>query len=88
MYIPFLLSDPTGPIEDSDNFPVTLVIVVCVSASVAIAIIIGLLVSIRLAQNARGPAVKDVTVDLARDNLAFEQLDIKTLSMKSNEKPI
>lgn len=83
-----ILSDPTEAIKDSDNFPVTLVAVVCVSALVAIAVIIGLLVMIRLSQNARGPAVKDVTADLARDNLAFEDLDIKTLSIKSNEKPI
>ena len=63
-------------------------VVVCVSGLVVIAIIIGLLVTIRLSQNARGPAVKDVSADLARDNLAFDELDIKTLSMTSNEKPI
>ncbi|XP_078350142.1 uncharacterized protein LOC144634970 [Oculina patagonica] len=78
---------PTEAIKDSENFPTTLVAVVCVSALVAIAIIIGLLVMVRLSKNARGPAVKDVTADLARDNLAFEDLEIKTLSIKSNEKP-
>ncbi len=86
--VPLLLSGPTEAIKDSENFPATLVAVVCVSALVAIAIIIGLLVMVRLSKSARGPAVKDVTADLARDNLAFEDLEIKTLSIKSNEKPI
>ena len=83
-----LLSDPSEVTKDSENFPVTMVIIICVSALVAIAIVIGLLVMIRLSRSSRGPAVKDVTADLARDNLAFDKLDVKTLSMKSSEKPI
>jgi hypothetical protein len=63
-------------------------IIICVGALVAIAIAIGLLVTIRLSQSSRGPAVKDVTADHARDNLAFDELDIKTLSVLSREKPI
>ena len=65
-----------------------MVIIICVSILVVIAIAIGLLVMIRLSQSSRGPAVKDITADLARDNLAFDGLDIKTLSMKSSGKPI
>ena len=86
--VPFRLSDPTLIVEDSENFPVTWLIIICVCASVAMAIIIGLLVAVKLSQSARGPAVKDVTADLARDNLAFDELDIKTLSMKSMEQEI
>lgn len=60
-----------------------MVIIVCVGALVAIAIAIALFVTIRLSQLSRGIAVKDVTVDLARDNLAFNELDVTALSMKS-----
>lgn len=59
-----------------------MVIIVCVGALVAIAIAIALFVTIRLSQRSRGIAVKDVTVDLARDNLAFNELDVTALSMK------
>ena len=52
------------------------------------AVVIGLLVMIGLSQSSRGPAVKDITADLARDNLAFDEFEVKTLSMKSSEKPI
>lgn len=84
----FLFSDPSEAITDSENFPVTMVIIICVSSLVVIAVVIGLLVMIRLSQSSRGPAVKDITADLARDNLAFDELEVKTLSMKSSEKPI
>lgn len=77
--------DPSETIEDSKNFPVTMVIIVCLGSLVAIAIAIALFVTIRLSQSSRGLAVKDVTVDVARDNLAFDELDVKALSMKSNE---
>ena len=80
-------SEPSETIADSEGFPVTMVIIVCVGALVAIAIAIALFVTIRLSQSSRGLAVKDVTVDLARDNLAFNELDVTALSMKSNEKP-
>ena len=83
-----LLSDPSEATEDSENFPVTMVIIICVSALVVIVIVIGLLVMIRLSQSSRGPAVKDITTDLAGDNLTFDELDVKTLSMESSEKPI
>jgi len=79
--------EPSETIADSEGFPVTMVIIVCVGALVAIAIAIALFVTIRLSQSSRGLAVKDVTVDLARDNLAFNELDVTALSMKSNEKP-
>lgn len=82
------LSDPSEAITDSENFPVTMVIIICVSSLVVMAVVIGLLVMIRLSQSSRGPAVKDITADLARDNLAFDELEVKTLSMKSSEKPI
>lgn len=65
-----------------------MVIIICVSSLVVMAVVIGLLVMIRLSQSSRGPAVKDITADLARDNLAFDELKVKTLSMKSSEKPI
>ena len=84
----FLFADQTETIKDSENFPVTLVVVVCVSAFVAMAIIAALLVTIRLSKNARGPAVKEVTADLARDNLGFDELGITTLSVKPNDKTI
>ena len=62
-----------------------MVIIVCLGALVAIAIAVALFVTLRLSQSSRGPAVKDVTVDAARENLAFDELDIKALSMKPNE---
>ena len=37
----------------------------------------------RLSKNSRGPAVKNVTADLAQDNAAFDDTDVKTLSVKS-----
>lgn len=80
--------DPSEAITDSENFPFTMVIIICVSSLVVIAVVIGLLVMIRLSQSSRGPAVKDITADLARDNLAFDEFEVKTLSMKSSEKPI
>ena len=65
-----------------------MVIIICISSLVVMAIVIGLLVMIRLSHSSRGPAVKDITADLARDNLAFDELEVKTLSMKSSNKPI
>lgn len=84
--VPFPFSDPNAIYDDSENFPTTLVIVACISATVAIAMIIGLVVMMRLSKKSRGPAVKDVTADLAQDNLAFDDLDVKTLSIKSSGK--
>lgn len=83
-----IFSDPSQTIADSKSFPVTMVIVICVASLVVIAIVIGLLVMIRLSQSSRGPAVKDISADLARDNLGFNELEVKTLSVKSREKPI
>jgi len=81
-------SDPSEAIADSENFPVTMVIIICISSLVVMAIVISLLVMIRLSHISRGPAVKDITADLASDYLAFDELEIKTLSMKSRDKPI
>lgn len=69
--------------EDSENFPTTWVVIFCAGAMVAMAIIIGLVVMMRLSKNSRGPAVKNVTADLAQDNAAFDDTDVKTLSVKS-----
>ena len=82
-----IFSDPSQTIADSKSFPVTMVIVICVASLVVIAIVIGLLVMIRLSQSSRGPAVKDISADLARDNLGFDELEVKTLRVKSREKP-
>ena len=88
LWIFCVFSDPSEAIADSENFPVTMVIIICASSLVVMAVVIGLLVMIRLSQSSRGPAVKDITADLARDNLAFDELEVNTLSMKSSEKPI
>ena len=85
LWIFFLFSDPSEAITDRENFPVTTVIIICVSSLVVMAVVIGSLVMIRLSQSSRGPAVKDITSDLARDNLAFDELEVKTLSMKSKD---
>jgi len=81
-------SDPSHTIADSESFPVTMVIIICVSSLAVLAILTGLLAMIRLSQSSRGPAVKDITADLARDNLGSDELEVKTLSVKSREKPI
>jgi len=65
-----------------------MVIIICISSLVVMAIVIGSLVMMRLSQSSRGSAVKDITADLARDNLAFDELEVKTLSLKSSDKPI
>ena len=57
-----------------------MVVTVCLGALVAIAIAIALFVTLRLSRGSRGLAVKDVTVDLVRDNLAFEELDVTALN--------
>jgi len=62
-----------------------MVIILCLGALVAIAIAIALFVTLRLSQSSRGPAVKDVTIDVARENLAFDELDVKAFSMKPDE---
>ena len=36
----------------------------------------------RLPKNARGPAVKNVTADLSQVNAAFDDTEVKTLSVK------
>ena len=56
-----------------------MVIIVCIGSLVAIAIAIALFVTLRLSQRSRGPAVKNVTIDLVRENLAFDELDVKAL---------
>ena len=55
----------------------------CVGAIVAIAIIVGLVVIMRLPKSARGPAVKNATADLSQVNAAFDDTEVKTLSVKS-----
>ena len=57
-----------------------MVVIVCLGTLVAIAIAIALFVTLRLSRSSRGLAVKDVTVDLVRDNLAFEELDVTALN--------
>lgn len=57
-----------------------MVIIVCLGSLAAIAIAIAFFVTLRLSQSSRGPAVKDVTVELVRDNLAFDELDVKALT--------
>ena len=57
-----------------------MVIIVCIGSLAAIAIAIAFFVTLRLSQNSRGLAVKDVTADLVRDNFAFDELEVKALS--------
>ena len=69
--------------KTAKNVPTTKEVIVCVGAIVAIAIIVGLVVIMRLPKNARGPAVKNVTADLSQVNAAFDDTEVKTLSVKS-----
>ena len=78
-----IFSDSDTIQKDSENFPTTKVVIVCVGAIVVLAIIVGLVVMMRFSKSARGPAVKNVTADLSQVNAAFDDTEVKTLSVKS-----
>lgn len=78
-----IFSDSDTIQKDSENFPTTKVVIVCVGSIVVLAIIVGLVVMMRFSKSARGPAVKNVTADLSQVNAAFDDTEVKTLSVKS-----